>query len=151
GFVLLIQGLLALYGRLASTAQEPMARTGLGFALTGIGLVLPALGVETFALPVVGRAYLAGHAAVEAVVAPIYRGPMTAVLLVGLVLLAVGAIRLAVAVRRSRTLPAWAAALLAVGLSAWCPIFPRPARIVDALIIGVSGVSLAWSLWHDGE
>jgi hypothetical protein len=148
GFVLLIRGLLALYGRLAGAGQEPVARTGLGFALAGIGLVLPALGVETFAVPVIGHAYLAGHTAVEAVVAPIYRGPMTAVMLVGLVLLAVGAIRLFVAVRRSGALPAWAAALFAVGLSAWCPIFPRPARVIDALLIGVSGVALAWSLWR---
>ena len=76
---------------------------------------------------------------------------MTGVLLVGLVLLAVGAIRLAAALRRSGTLPAWAAALFAVGLSAWCPIFPRPASIVDALCIGVSGVAPAWSLWRGVE
>jgi hypothetical protein len=148
GFVLLVHGLLALYGRLAATAHEPTARSGLGFSLAGIGLVLPALGVETYALPAVGRAYLAGHAGVEAVVAPIYRGPMTLVMLLGLVLLAVGAIRLAAAIRRSGALPGWAAALFAVGLSCWCPIFPRPARVIDGLLIGVSGVALAWSLWH---
>lgn len=148
GFVLLVHGLLAVYGRLAGTAHEPMARSGLGFALAGIGLVLPALGVETYALPAVGRAYLAGHAGAEAVVAPIYRGPMTMVMLLGLVLLAVGAIRLAVAIRRSDALPGWAAALFAVGLSCWCPIFPRPARVIDGLLIGVSGVALAFRRWR---
>jgi len=53
---------------------------------------------------------------------------------------------LATAVARSRVLPRWAAIVYAIGLAAWCPLFPPVFRVVDGLLIGVGGIALAWAL-----
>ena len=49
-------------------------------------------------------------------------------------------------VARSRVLPRWAAIVYAIGLAAWCPLFPPVFRVVDGLLIGVGGIALAWAL-----
>jgi hypothetical protein len=64
----------------------------------------------------------------------------------GLLLLAVGAIMLATAIARSRSLPTWAGITFAVGLALWCPLLPPAARVADGLLIGIGGVGLAWAL-----
>jgi len=76
----------------------------------------------------------------------IYLGGATLVMVLGLLLLAVGAIMLATAIARSRLLPTWAGITFAVGLALWCPLLPPAVRIVDGLLIGVGGIGLAWGL-----
>ena len=147
-FVALPFGILALGDRVAAAGEGVAARRAAWWSLGGVGLVLPAFGVESFALPLIGRAYLDGRVDVEALVAPIYRGPMTLVLLAGLALLAVGAFGLAGAIRRTALLPRWAALVFALGLALWCPIFPRSVRVLDGLLIGIGGVALALGLWR---
>jgi len=99
-----------------------------------------------YALPAIGRVYLAGNHSVAALVGFIYRGAAVLVLLLGLLVLAIGAILFARAVGRSGALPGWAAVTYAVGLAFWCPLLPPPVRIVDGLLIGVGGLGLAWAL-----
>lgn len=82
------------------------------------------------------------------VIALTYRGPMTVVLLIGLLFLAVGAFNFAFAIRRGGRLQAWAGFIFAVGLALWLPLLPKPVRIVDGLLIGLGGVPLAWSMWR---
>jgi hypothetical protein len=147
-WALLPVGLLAIYLRLAGGPAAPRALRGLVLAVAGIGLVTPAVGVETFAMPVLGRLYLDGVAGVSPALAWIYRGPMTLVMLPGLALLAAGAIDLARAIGRDGTLPRWAGITLATGLSLWLPLLPRPVRVVDGLLIGLGGLALARSLWR---
>src|SRR2546422_1770266 len=53
-------GLLALYAALADGPAEPRALRGLVLGVAGTGLVGPAVGVEVFAMPVIGRLYLDG-------------------------------------------------------------------------------------------
>jgi len=53
-------GLLALYAALADGPTEPRALRGLVLGVTGVGLVTPAVGVEVFAMPVIGDLYLNG-------------------------------------------------------------------------------------------
>jgi hypothetical protein len=149
-FALLPCGLLAVYAALAEGPSEPAALRGLVVAIVGIGLVVPAVGVEVFAMPVIAGLYRGGVTGIAPALASIYRGPMTLVMLLGLVLLALGAIDLARAVWRSRSLPRWAGVGLAVGLSLWLPLLPRPVRILDGLLIGVGGVWLAWGIWRRG-
>jgi hypothetical protein len=149
-FVLLGCGLLALYAALAGAGGEAPALRALVLCLLGIGLVLPALGVETYVLPLLARAYLEGATGVASLVEPIYRGPMTAIMLVGLALLAAGAIGFARGVWRSGTLPRWAGVALGLGLALWCPIFPRAVRVADGLLIGLGGLWLASRLWYAG-
>jgi hypothetical protein len=147
-FALLPGGLLALYAVLADGPEEPRALRGLVLAVAGVGLVLPAVGVETFAMPVIGQLYLDGVRGLAPSLATIYRGPMTAVMILGLLALAAGAVDLARAIGRSGTLPRWAGISLALGLSLWLPLLPRPVRVADGVLIGLGGVGLAWSMWR---
>ena len=146
GFVLLLCVLPALGARLAAAGVESRARRATWLCGVGIALILPTLGVELYALPAIGRLYLDGVGSVAGLVGLIYRGAAVLVMLVGLLLLAIGAIGLARAIGRSRALPRWAAVTYAVGLAFWCPLLPPPVRIADGLLIGVGGLGLAWAL-----
>ena len=146
GFVLLLCALPTLYGRLSTAGVEPRARWATLLSGVGVALILPTLGVEIYVLPAIGRLFLGGNASVAPAVGLIYLGGATAVMLLGLLLLAIGAILLASAIGRSRALPRWAGITFAVGLALWCPLLPPPVRIVDGLLIGIGGLGLAWSL-----
>jgi hypothetical protein len=148
-FALLPVGLLALAAALAATPEAARAGRGARLAITGLGLIVPAVGVETFAMPVIGRRYLAGGDGIAPAFAEIYRGPMTLLLIAGLLLLALGALDLARAGWRGG-LPRWALAAFTAGLCLWLPLLPRPVRVVDGLLIGLGGLGLAWGLWRAG-
>jgi hypothetical protein len=148
GFVLLLGGMLALYALHAGAETEPRAFRGLLWGTMGVALVLPALGVEVFTMPAVGRLHLDGVTGLAPMIALTYLGPMTIVLIVGLVLLAAGAFYFAFAIRRRAQLPVWAGFVFAAGLALWLPLLPKPVRIIDGLLIGVGGVPLAWSMWR---
>jgi hypothetical protein len=148
-FALLPLGLLAVAAAHAGDRAEARAWRAVAFAIVGIGLVMPAVGVETFAIPVIGRLHLeGGSGGVTAALVRIYRGPMTLVMLAGLVLLAVGAIALARGVWRGGRVGRWGGVALAAGLTLWVPLLPRPVRIVDGLLIGLGGVWLARDIWR---
>ena len=148
GFILLMGGMLALYAFHAGGETEPRALRGLLWGLAGVALILPAFGVEVFTMPVIGTLHMAGATGLAPAIPLTYRGPMTIVLLLGLIFLAVGAFNFAFAIRRAGRLPAWAAFIFAIGLALWLPLLPRPVRIIDGLLIGVGGIPLAWSLWR---
>jgi hypothetical protein len=145
-FALLPLGLLALSTALADGPAGHRARRGMTVSIVGIGFVVPAVGVETYAMPVIGRLYLDGVNGVAPALARIYRGPMTLVMLLGLLLLAFGVVELARATWGSGLLPRWGAVALAAGLALWLPLLPRPVRIADGLLIGIGGAWLAWGL-----
>ena len=146
GFGLLLCVLPALYTRLAAAEVEARARRAMLLSGVGVALILPTLGVELYALPAIGRVYLEDNQSVAALVGLIYRGAAVLVMLLGLLLLALGAVIFARAVGKTGALPRWAAVTYAVGLAFWCPLFPPPVRIVDGLLIGVGGLGLAWAL-----
>src|SRR5207249_8331976 len=98
----------ALHARLSAAGAQPIARRATLLSGTGIALILPTLGVELYVLPGIGRLFLEGNAAVAPLVGSIYLGGATLVMVLGLVLLAVGAIMLAMAIARSRSFPTWA-------------------------------------------
>lgn len=147
-FVLLIYGLLALYGRLEADYRGPSAIFGLVLSLAGIALIMPMLGVEIHILPIIGRLYREGATNLAPAVALIYLGPATLMFLFALLLLAVGSICFAIAIWRSGGLPRWAGVLLAIGLALWFPPFPPLIRILDGFVIGVGGVWLARGIWR---
>jgi hypothetical protein len=146
GFVLLLCVLPALRARLAAAGVETPARAAALLSGLGVALILPTLGVELYALPAIGRRYLDGDHAVAPLVGLIYRGAAVLVMLLGLLLLAIGAVLFARAVGRSGALPRWAAVTYAVGLAFWCPLLPPPVRVVDGLLIAAGGLRLAWAL-----
>ena len=147
-FILLLYGVIILYAALASSSIERRAFWAMVFSLAGIALILPMLGVETYMLPVLGKLYLAGQSGIFPAIDLIYRGWAVAVFLLGLLLLAIGAVMFAVAIWRGRTLPRSAAILFAAGLVLWFPPFPEAFRIADGFVIGVGGLWLAASLWQ---
>src|SRR5262249_61218283 len=107
-FGLLRSALLAISAAGAAGPAEPRALRGLILGVAGTGFVVPAVGVEVFAMPVIARLYLDGVTGVAPALKSIYWGPMTLVMIVGLIMLAVGAIELAVPIWRSDALPGWA-------------------------------------------
>jgi hypothetical protein len=149
--VLLLFGLVTLQTCLTNSKGERRAFVGMVLALAGVALILPTVGVETYTLPVLGRAYLEGKAELAPIMGSLYSGPDTIVLLLGLLLLAIGAIVLAVAIWSTGSLPKWAGVLLAVGLVFWFPLFPQIIRIVDGLLIGIGGLWLAWTIVRKSE
>jgi hypothetical protein len=148
GFVLLQGGMFALYAFHADAEAEPRAFRGLVWGLAGVALVLPAFGVEAYTMPIIGKLYLAGASGLAPVIPLTYQGPMTVVLLLGLLFLTVGAFNVAFAIRRSGELPVWAGFVFAIGLALWLPLLPKPIRILDGLLIGLGGIPLAWSMWR---
>lgn len=149
GFVLLQGGLLALFAFHGGGPGAPLAFRGVLWGLPGVALILPAFGVEAYTMPIVGQLYLAGATGLAPIIALTYRGPMTVVLLLGQLGLAVGAFSFAVAIRRDGRLPAWAGWVFAVGLAFWLPMLPRPIRVIDGLLIGLGGIPLAWRMWRE--
>ena len=148
-FVLLVLGMLALYGRFVPTPWEPRALRALVWSLAGIALIMPMLGVETHVLPILGKLYAAGAVDVAPTIEAIYIGPAMIVFGLGLLGLAVGAIGFARIIWRSGMLPRWAGVAFAAGLALWFPPFPRGIRVVDGFLIGIGGAWLAWQLWRD--
>ena len=111
GFGLLVAGLAALWSVLRDGPGERFAFASVGTGGLGAVLVLPYYGAETFALNVLGSRG-----------APVSLGdgirflPAAATTFVAsLLALAVASVLAALAVRRSRVLPAWTGWLLAAG------------------------------------
>lgn len=148
GFVLLQGGALALYGFHAGSVGERPAFRGLVWSIPGVALILPAFGVEAYTMPIVGELHLVGAPGLAPLIALMYRGPMTMVLLLGQICLAVGSFSFAVAIRRDGRLPSWAGMVFAIGLAFWLPMLPKPLRIIDGLLIGIGGIPLAWTMWR---
>src|SRR5262249_22728952 len=92
------------------------------------------------------RLYLDGNTSVALLLGLIYLRGAAPVMLLGLLLLAVGAVMLAMAMVRSGVKPRWAVSVYAAGLALWCPLFPSIVRIIDGLLIGIGGLALAWML-----
>ncbi len=147
GFVLLQGGVLALYAFHVGSPGARLAFRGLAWSLPGIALILPALGVEAYTMPIIGRLHLEGATGLAPAIALTYRGPMTVVLLLGQLCLAVGVFSFAAAIRRDGRLPPIAGFVFAIGLALWLPMLPRAVRVVDGLLIGVGGIALAWKMW----
>jgi hypothetical protein len=145
-FLLLMLGMLGIHAMLVRSGEENRLLRALVLSLAGIALILPMVGVEIFAMPSIGRAFIAGGGDIAAAFGQIYRGPGIAVLLVGLVLLAVGGFGFAAAIRRSARASAWAGTVFAIGLALWCPLLPKPVRVVDGFLIGIGGIWLAWNM-----
>jgi hypothetical protein len=151
GFILLLGAIPALYARLAAEGDAPRLFRAVALSIAGIALVLPMFGVETYALPAIGQIYLGGQPGIAPIITLIYRGLGTVVMLLGLLLLAVGALTFANVIWRRATLSRWAALMWAVGLAAWLPLLPRPIRVVDGLLIGIGGVWLARTMWRQAR
>lgn len=139
GFILLAIGCLGVYLRLRGASTERRALHALVLTWGGVGLTLPYYGAEVFGLHAVGQRAVAQSS--PGLVKPLVHGIRWEAgiwfILVGLVLLAVGAILLATAIWRSGSPPRWTGVPLAAGLALYIPQFtgPQAIRIAHGLLM----------------
>jgi hypothetical protein len=150
GFVLLALGSFGLYERLRATEAGPRTFKATLLLWLGAGLTIPYYGAEVFGLHAVGQRALSQNdpALVKPLIHAIRWETGIYFILIGLVLLAVGAIMIATAVWRSGTLHRWAGVPLAAGLVLYIPQFtgPQPIRIAHGALMLIGCAWLGWSL-----
>lgn len=117
GLTLLIFGILALTAYLSYSRTRGLALTAMVLSVFGVALVLSALGVTTYALPAIGRAYLSGQEDAIAIANAIFSNTLrSAIFIPVFVLYSAGFILFGVAIWRSGTLRKGAA--ISLGLHA---------------------------------
>ena len=148
GFILLPVGLFGLYGFLQGSNGGRRAGQGLILSWIGIGLILPTvLGTEAFGLHAIGQAAVQQkNTDLLGIANAIRFGPQRIFFFPGLIMLALGAVLIAVAVWKSGTVPRWSGILFGIGLALFFPFFPQVIRVVDGLLIGVGGTWVALSI-----
>ena len=150
GFILLVLGLLGLYGRLRETKVEPLGIAALVLTWTGVGLVLPYYGAETFGLAAVGEEALRQNSPGLLITLSdaIRFGEGVWLFGAGLLALAAGAVLFAAAIWRSGALPRWSGIPLALGFALFLPQFftPPAVRIAHGLLVAIGCWLAAWSM-----
>ncbi len=139
GFILVPVGLLAL------------KRIGPAIVFwIGAGLVLPYYGAEAFGLHVLATHSTDLLAAAEAVR---YQPVAVTMFGAGLLLMAVGAILVAVTWWREGALARWGSLAFAAGFALYLPQFftPGPVRIAHGALVAAGCLAMAAKLWHTSE
>jgi hypothetical protein len=152
GTILALFGLFALGCSMANGRTGRLALASMVIAVAGTALLLVPAVISTFAIPAIGKAYLAGNQDVMLLEFP---GSMTAAFLLGLLLAFVGTVLLGIAVWRSHVLPRWAGALWAAGAVVFYVLgvvlgqattgSSLPTQTAGALLMAVAGGWFAWS------
>lgn len=148
-FLLIAIGFCGLRLHLSNNSAERLSGIGAVLSLVGAGLVLPYFGMETFALHYVANHYDASEAVVLADGMREHALAMTLFGL-GLIVVAIGAIVMAVAVAKTDAINRWSAFVMAAGITLYLPQFflPPAGRIIHGLILGLALIWMAWSLWE---
>jgi hypothetical protein len=151
GLTLLIFGLLALTAYLANTRSRGLALAAMVLSIAGIAVGLSGLGVTTYALPEISRAYVSGQQEALVIVAAIYQGLVRQLFVPVVLLYAAGFILFGVAIWRSGVLPRPAA--ISFGLHA--PLVEGFFRaqlswvsVVGALLFLFGGGVIAFSVFR---
>ena len=151
GMMLLIFGVLALTAYLANTRVGGMALGAMVVSVAGIALILSALGVTTYVLPEISRAYLSGQQEALGIVEPIFQGLVGILFVPVFLLYSAGFILFGVCIWRSGVLPKPAA----ISLGIHAPLFatfirPEPnwTSIVGALLFILGGTMVALKVFR---
>ena len=152
GLALLILGFLALTAYLANTRSRELALAAMILSIFSVALVLSALGVTTYALPVIARAYLNGQEGAKVIADALFGSPLRSVIFIAVfALYAAGSILFGVAICRSGVLRKGAA--LSLGLHA--PLissFIRPQPnfgvVLGALLFILGGVFISLDVFR---
>jgi hypothetical protein len=151
GLTLLIFGLLALTTYLANTRARGVALAAMVLSIAGIALILSALGVTTYALPVIGRAYLNGQEDAITMADAIFNAPGREIFVPIFLLYSAGFVLFGVAIWRSGVLRKGPA--IALGIHA--PLFasfirPQPTvgTVIGALLFILGGGLIASSVFR---
>jgi hypothetical protein len=151
GLTLLIFGVISLTAYLANTRVKGLAVGAMALSIVGIALLLSALGVTTYALPAIARAYQNGQQDAPLIVESIFGSPLREMFVAVILCYSAGFILFAVAVWRSGVLPKRAAlplALQAPLLSFFIRPQPTWATVVGALMFVVGGSLIAASVFR---
>jgi hypothetical protein len=150
GLTLLIFGVLALTAYLANTRVRGLALAAMILTITGIALILSALGVTTYALPMIGRAYLNGQEDAVTIADAIFNAPASEIFVPIFLLYSAGFILFGVAIWRSGVLRKGAA----ISLGIHAPLFasfirPQPTlgTVIAALLFILGGGLIASSVF----
>jgi hypothetical protein len=147
GLTLLIFGILALTAFLSETRVRGLALAAMILSIAGIAPILSALGVTTYALPVLGRAYLGGQSDALIIVHTIFHNPLRVIFVFAFLSYGVGFILFCVAIWRSGVLRKGAAISLGLHaplVSSFVRPQPSPVVVLGALlfILGSTLVAL---------
>ena len=140
GLTLLTVGAFALTVYLSEFRRERWTLVAMVLSILGIGVLLSHYGLSTYALPVLGKAYL--NSVQNAVVlanAILLDGLTRGVLYVAFLLYSVGFILFGFGVWSSRALPKWAGALLALHAPLLTAPLPELFSVLGALLLLVGG------------
>jgi hypothetical protein len=153
GFILLALASFGLYERLRDTAAGARMLKATLLLWLGAGLTIPYYGAEVFGLHAAGQRAIAQNdpALVKPLIHAIRWEAGIWFIIIGLLLLAIGAIIAATAVWRSGRIHRWAGVPLAVGLGLYIPQFtgPQGIRVAHGVLMLVGCAWLGWSLLQD--
>jgi hypothetical protein len=151
GLTLLIFGVISLTAYLANTRVRGLAIGGMVLSIVGIALLLSALGVTTYALPAIARAYQSGQQDAPLIIESVFGSPLREMFVAVILCYSAGFILFSIAVWRSGVLPKRAAlplALQAPLLSFFIRPQPTWATVVGALLFVLGGTLIAFSVFR---
>lgn len=151
GFMLMALGLLGLYISVRGRTVDRLSLWGLVFSWIGVSLTLPFYGAEVFSLHAIGQEALRQQdATVLSLANQIRFGPGFIMIIAGLLLLAVGAILVAVAIWKSSDLPKWSGIPFALGFALYIPqyVASQPIRVAHGVLLAAGCVWIAAGMWQ---
>jgi hypothetical protein len=151
GFVLMILSLWGWHLSLADTPVEPLAFVSLVISWLGVGLLLPFYGLEAFSVHAVGQAAVEqNEPALMSLANAIRTGPGLIMFVVGLVLLAIGAILVGATMWKSRAMPKWSGVPFALAFALYIPQFfaGQPLRVAHGLLVAAGCFWIALVMWR---
>jgi hypothetical protein len=151
GFILTALGVFGLHLALQNTHAEGASFWALIVTWIGVGLILPFYGGEAFGLHAIGQRAIADQSpALVSMADAVRSGAGLLMFLIGLLLLAAGAIMVAIAVWRSRRLPRWSGIPFALAFALYIPQFfgSQPLRVGHGVLVAAGCLWLAMELWR---
>jgi hypothetical protein len=140
GLTLLTVGVFALTVYLSEFRRERWTLVAMVLSILGIGLLLSYYGLSTYAVPVLGKAYLDGVQNAVVLANTILLDELTrSVLYVAFLLYSAGFILFGFGVWSSGALPKWAGVLLALHAPLFTAPLPNLFSVLGALLLLVGG------------
>ena len=139
GLTLLTVGVFALTVYLSEIRRERWTLVAMVLSILGIGLLLSHYGLSTYAVPVLGKAYLNGVHNAIVLANTIFGAPTQSVFYAAFLFYSVGFILFGFGVWGSGALPKWAGALLALHAPLLTAPLPDLVAVLGALLLVVGG------------